>query len=225
MHWIKPAIMKYKTVFKTGVLALSVALLVSCGSSNQTDNADEQSNPEVIKAEYTLDASTSSATWERTLDQKATKQKVKMFGQMVEVELGAVKLNSNGSVSIQSGTLTTKDEVIAEATAIFDMASFKIAQEKGNGLFDVQEYPSSTLKMTDFTADSTGYVAKGELTIQGANATVDINLNQTKTSNGYNLTGSLLINTMDFPLRDQVTAKDINKDEIVVTFELRYAKE
>lgn len=220
--------MNIKSTIKTGAVAFSMAFLISCGSSTgsgDSDNEDEQSDPEIVKAAYALDASTSSATWERTLDQKATKQKIKMFGQMVDVELGAVKLNSNGTVSVQSGTLTTEDEVVSEATVVFDMASFKIAQEKGNGIFDVLQYPSSTLKMTEFTADSSGYVAKGELTIQGASATIDINLNQTKTSNGYNLTGSLLINTMDFPLRDQVTAKDINKDEIVVTFELRYAKE
>ena len=51
---------------------------------------------------------------------------------------------------------------------------------------------------------------------------MDVTISSTKIKDGYTLTGSFVVNTLDFPLRDKVTEKDINKDEIKVTFELVY---
>lgn len=207
------------------LLATFATLLVACGGET-TENSNNETTEETIEevvpvvADYQLNAETSKADWERTLDQKPTKQKVKLFGKMVDVELGAVKLNSNGSVSLKEGGLTTTDDALTEATATFDMASFKFAKEKGNGLFDVTNHPNSTIVLTNI-ADST---ASGNLTIQGESKEMDVKVATTKTENGYTLTGSFLVNTLDFNLREKVKAKDINKDEIKVTFELVYGK-
>lgn len=217
--------MLFKSIFITSTTVLILTFFTSCGSSSPSErnsNSDQESAPEAVMGRMELDPTLSSATWERTLDQKATTQKVKLFGQMVDVELGAVKMNTNGTVALQSGTLSTNNDEPIEATTVFDMTSFKIAQEKGNGLFDIQQYPSSALKMSDFIADSTGFTTKGELTIQGTSAPVDVKLVEIKNERARHLKGSLKINTLDFPLRDQVTTKDINTDEIVVSFDLIY---
>lgn len=210
---------------QTLLLATAATLLVACGGET-TENTNNENTAETVEevlpvvADYQLNAETSTADWERTLDQKATKQKVKLFGKMVDVELGEVKLTSNGSVTITEGGLTTTDDALTEATVVFDMASFKFAKEKGNGLFDVTKHPNSTMVLTN-VADST---ASGNLTIQGASNDMDVQVATTKTENGYTLTGSFLVNTLDFPLREKVKEKDINKDEIKVTFELVYGK-
>ncbi len=201
------------------------ALLVACGGET-TETNDNTTTTEVVEeatpviADYVLNAENSTAKWERTLDQKPTKQKVKMFGKMVEVDLGEVKLTSNGTVTIKEGGLTTTDDELTEATVVFDMASFKFAKEKGNGLFDVTNHPNSTMVLTNITDSS----AMGNLTIQGASKEMDVQVATAKTENGYTLTGSFVVNTLDFPLREKVKEKDVNKDEIKVDFELVYLK-
>lgn len=208
---------------KNHILLFGTAfVMAACGGNSTTENGDKNEvTPEIVEvvvSEYQLDSKESKADWNRTLDQKPTKQKVKMFGNMVDVELGAVKLSSNGSATLTGGGLTTEDDQITEANVIFDMASFKLAKEKGNGLFDVTKHPNSTLVLTDISDSS----AKGTLTIQKVSSDMDVEISKTKTATGYNLKGSFVVNTLDFPLRDKVTAKDINKDEIKVVFELVY---
>ncbi len=137
---------------------------------------------------------------------------------MVDIELGAVKLTSNGSATLKEGGLSTTDDVLTKATVVFDMASFKIAKKKGNGLFDVKTHPNSTLILTEISDSK----ATGELTIEDTSKKMDVTISSTKTKDVYTLSGSFVVNTLDFPLRDKVTEKDINKDEIKVTFELVY---
>ena len=210
---------------QTLLLAALATLLVACGG-DATENTNSETTEETVEevqpviADYQLNAETSKADWERTLDQKATKQKVKIFGKMVDVELGEVKLTSNGSVTLKEGGMTTTDDEITEATVVFDMASFKFAKEKGNGLFDVTQHPNSTMVINNFK-DST---ASGNLTIQGVTKSVDVDLAIKHGKLDYTLEGSFVVNTLDFPLREKVKEKDINKDEIKVTFELVYGK-
>lgn len=206
-------------------ITIATLILSSCGQENETTAETIAETPievVIVKNNYQLDASNSKADWERILDQKPTKQKVKLFGSMVDVELGAVKLNTNGTVAVNNGELNTTDDEITNATIVFDMATLKFAKEKGNGLFDAKSYPNSTLELVNFTTDSAGYQSEGTLTIQEVSNPITTHLNVTKSDNSYLLKGAFTINTLDFPLRDKVTEKDINKDEIKINFELNY---
>lgn len=212
---------------KNQLLVIGTALMLTAceGASSENGNGKNNENTPVIAdavvVNYQLNAEESKADWNRTLDQKPTKQKVKLFGQMVDVDLGAVKLNSNGNATLTEGTLTETDGELTRATVVFDMSSFKLAKEKGNGLFDVTKHPNSTLVLTDIS-DKT---AKGKLTIEGASKNMGVEITTTKTNKGHTLKGSFVVNTLDFPLRDKVTAKDVNKDEIKVDFELIYTNQ
>lgn len=205
---------------KKFILMISIVALFAC-ESDTTENGTSKTTSEKtasVLVDYKLNPTESKADWERTLDQKPTKQKVKLFGNMVDVDLGAVTLNSNGNVTITEGGLITTDNTLTEATVIFDMATFKLAKEKKNGLFDVTKHPNSTLILTEIS-DST---ANGKLTIQGVSSETDVHVTTKKIGSGYQLKGYFVVNTLDFPLRDKVTAKDINKDEIKVIFDLTY---
>lgn len=205
------------------LVSFSLSVLLSCSSDSKESNSSNSQETEeevktVITSDYQLISSESSAKWERTLDQKPTKQKVKLFGKMVDVELGEVKLNTNGTVQIKEGNLTTTDDKISSCDVVFDMASFKFSEEKGSGLFDVTEYPNSTLELYNFEQS----IIKGKLTIQEVSNEIDVNLTSSLNKDIYTLTGSFVLNTLDYPLRKKVKEKDINKDEIKVTFEFIY---
>ena len=200
--------------------------LVSCDSSSGQENTGDAISDIPVKVTvingYSLDPSTSKADWNRTLDQKPTHQKVKLFGKEMDVELGAVKLSSNGNVTVKEGMLSTTDGEITQATVVFDMASFKFSKEKGHGIFDVTKYPNSTLEISDISTDTSGTHAKGKLTIHEVTNEVDIKMNIQQSDSIQSLKGSFVVNTLDFPLRDQVTKKDVNKDEIAIFFNLKY---
>jgi len=152
-------------------LVATITLLAVYGVETiVAESVAHSGKPVVIEVNYPLNTITSNADRERTLDQKATKQKVKLFGSMVDVDLGPVKLNTAGNVVIKEGRLTTTNIGLSEGTVVFDMASFKFAKEKGTGLFDVTNHPNSTMVFTNFS----GSTADGNLTIQGTGKEVDV---------------------------------------------------
>ncbi len=202
---------------------LTVILILSCSPISDSKSNDESRTKVKVYRTYTLDSLNPKATWNRILDQKPTKQKVEMFGQMVDVDLGEVKMETSGTAEIKSGDLKTTDDSITSAIIIFDMASFKLSKEKGKGLFDVKKYPDSKLEMNTFKKDDALYKAKGKLTIQNITNPVDIKLEVIKTDKTYQLKGSFVFQTMDFPLRENVAKKDINKDEIKISFDVKYS--
>lgn len=204
-------------------------LLTSCGSeSDSTSSAEEQKAPVyryTQTSDWKFNPEKSKADWSRVLDQKATKRQVKLFGNMVDVEMGPVKMDMSGNVELVEGGLTTKDEGYEKGQIVFDMATFHFAKEKGEGLFNVKEYPHSTLDFLSFTVTSDSvknYNSRVKLTIQEHAQEYDIPLSLTKSDSILKLKGSFKFNTLDFPLRDNIQKKDVNKDEITVKLDLGF---
>ncbi len=214
--------MKKQFLLFTSFGILAFVILLSCSQSSSNNSEEEIAVKQKVYNVYKLDSINPKATWNRILDQKPTKQKVEMFGGVVDVDLGEVKMESSGTAVVKEGVLKTTDDSITSATIVFDMASFKLSKDKGKGLFDVKQYPNSNLDMTNFKKDSAFYNAKGNLTIQGVTNPVDIKTEVIKTDKTYQLKGSFTFQTMDFPLRENVTKKDVNKDEIKIKFDLKY---
>jgi hypothetical protein len=211
------------------IIFCTLVTLVSCGSNESTTkNKPSQPSLEAPKVEemvYQLDTKNTSMTWDRILDQKPTKQKVMFLGNEVDVELGAVKLNSSGEVTATSGELRKLDEVLTGLTIKFDMQTFQLSAEKQHGLFDTKKYPESTLLLDQFFQPKNGELtAKGTLTIQGVSKPVSAKLKETSKGTNVILDGSMKINTLDWPLRSKVTAKDVNVDQITVQLHLSFKK-
>lgn len=209
------------------LLAFCVACffcLLSCNS--ETSNAKSDSDKKEIRIkvteEFKLETSLSQATWSRFLDQKPTKQNVQLFGANVDVELGNVQMNTTGNATISSGLLTIIDDTLKHANVVFDMASFKLSKEKGNGLFDVVTYPNSELEMLSFSGSDSLLNIKGNLTIQNTSMPVKIEGNIDSDGAIRILTGSFSFNTLDFPLRDKVKASDVKQDVITINFILHF---
>ncbi len=218
---------------KFTILFATTALLISsCKSEVATDTSNESSNsveieePQVIIANYELDADNSTILWDRILDQKSSKKKTKMFGAEVELDLGPIKLNMNGNANPTKGNLETADDLLVEGDMLFDMTTFKFAQERGQGLFDTQNHPTSELKFTEIkpTADESIYDAVGVLTIQEHTESIPLQLTLNLEGNSAKISSSFKFNTLDFPLREPAEIRVVNKDEITVKLDLTYKK-
>ncbi|MFT7614751.1 MAG: hypothetical protein ACI9J3_003736 [Parvicellaceae bacterium] len=210
-----------------------VVLLTACGASesNSTSN-DSNIVAEVIPTyDYTtatkwvFNKDNSDIGWSRILDQKPTKKKIKLFGAMVDVELGAVKLEMEGNVSMEDAYLQDTNDLFSTGIILFDMATFKFAQEKGEGLFNTQDHPHSTLEFLSFAAmdDTSGnYTSDVKLTIQGHSEEFPIEVSLGEDGEGMNLKGTFDFNTLDFPLREAAKKKDVNKDVITVDMDVNF---
>jgi hypothetical protein len=203
------------------ILFFALLALVSCGSNESTPqkstSATELETPKVEGVVYQLDTKNASMKWDRVLDQKPTKQKVMLLGREVDVELGAVKLNSSGEVTATSGELRKFEDAISGMTVKFDMQTFQLSEEKQHGLFDTKKYPESTLLLDQFGKPKNGEItAKGMLTIQGKSKPVTVQLKESSKGTTVTIEGSMKINTLDWPLRSKVSAKDVNVDQITV---------
>ncbi|OFZ54146.1 MAG: hypothetical protein A3D92_14980 [Bacteroidetes bacterium RIFCSPHIGHO2_02_FULL_44_7] len=196
-------------------------------SENEKTDSEEESTPQNVLADFTLSAEQSSATWERVLDQKSMKKKVKMFGAMVDVEMGAVNLTMNGEVTPVDGSLKTTNDLPKSGVMHFDMATFKFAEDRGSGLFDVKKYPTSELVFEEFEMKATkgsDYTAKIKLTIQKHSESYSIPVQANLDGNTWTIHGEFTFNTLDFPLRDKAEQSVVNKDEITVVLNFKYDK-
>lgn len=209
-----------------------ILLFAACGSEssstgNETNSEETEVIPEDVISDMTLNAQKSTATWERVLDQKATKKKVKLFGAMAEVEMGPVKLNMEGNVTPVKGGLKLVNDACESGNLIFDMATFKFAEESGQGLFDVKDYPQSELtfdKFKELKGDAKyNSTVTMTLTIQKHSETITAPMMVTNDGKTCSIKGNFKFNTLDFPLRDNAQKKDINKDEITVFLDLSYS--
>lgn len=209
------------------ILLLFACTSDSANSENEKTDSEEERIPEDVLADFTLNAEQSTATWERELDQKSMKKKVKMFGAMVDVEMGAVNLTMNGDVKPVDGVLKTTNDLPTSGAMHFDMATFKFAEDRGSGLFDVKEYPTSELVFEEFKIKDTkgsDYAAKIKLTIQKHSESYSVPVSLQLKGDTWTIKGEFTFNTLDFPLRDKAEQRVVNKDEITVFLNLKYDK-
>lgn len=209
-------------------------ILFSCGEASDVKSGEGTSKadadtlvvPEVVSAAYKLLADKSTITWDRKLDQKSMKRTMKILGADVQVDMDAVTLNMSGNVTPKNGSLITTDDVPESGDLFFDMATFKFAAEKGNGLFDTKTYPTSELKFIAFTSDTLegSYHSKCELTIQEHMEKMEIPVTISIENDTVSMTGTFSFNTLKFPLRAPDQQATVNKDEITVKLNLVYVK-
>lgn len=205
-------------------VSLLIFTFVACGGSAVKKTGKKKKklshvNVEVaIKETFHLDTEHSQVKWDRELDQKPTKQNVKFLGGNLKMDLGNVKMTSSGEAKLKKGVLETIDGTLDRIDVTFDMATFQLSKEKGNGILDVKNYPEGRLVISQIVQDSSGYEGKGLLTLQDSTNTVEVVFVEKETEISKILQGQFIFQTLDYPLREQVTKKDVKKDEITVNF-------
>ena len=203
--------------------------LLSCGEESTTEDENSPEAeiiPEDVIVDCNLNIEESSISWERFLDQKATKKKVKLFGAMVDMEMGPVTLTMNGEVTPLKGGIKLLNDVYNSGNLIFDMKTFKFAEERGQGLFNTKDYPESELKFDEFKElkgdKENNYTVSMTLTIQKHSETITAPMSVKSDGKSCSIIGDFKFNTLDFPLRDNAKKSEVNKDEITVLLNLKY---
>lgn len=150
---------------------------------------------------------------------------MKLFGAEVEVEMGEVELNTTGEAKLNSGELKDINNEVVSSVLSFDMTTFKIntdMEDKSDDLFKANEYPESTLNFSEVVKNDTNYTLKGTLTIADVENPIEAIATITDGAAGKKLEGEFVINTLDWPLRDEEATKSTIKDEVTVSISLYF---
>lgn len=217
---------------KNRILLILVIIvgLGACSSDSETtkdDNNRVHEEPADVISEYKLQSDSSNAIWDRYLHQGPTKKKMKLFGADVEVDMGEVELNTSGEVQLKSGELRQVNEDYTSLRVLFDMTTFKLntnMEDKSDDLFKTKEFPESELSISEFQKGDEGYDLKGSLTIADVTQPMEAKATVTEFENGKTVEGKFVIETLDFPLRDEGAAKVTIKDEVTITLTLTFQK-
>jgi len=212
------------------LFCISVITVSSCGNegANGITNESTPEKKEIITmnttASFNLVEEGNEVSWDRFLHQGPTKKTIKIFGAEAEVELGEVELTTSGDVSLNSGILNEYNDSITDLTLFFDMTTLKLNtnMEKGDDLFKANEFGSSELRITEVLKDSAGYMLNGELEIASVSNPVSVIAQIESTEKGKKITGDLVIQTLDWPLREESAKKSVIKDEITIKLNLLF---
>ena len=207
-------------------------VLIGCAApetdgENQVDNSNAKVAAPIYEyimgSKWVFDSENSEVKWSRHVIEGKSKKKMKILGATMEVEVDGMGVNLEGDVELKDGYLELTGDDYEKGAMIFDFAQIRLAQEKGHGLFDTKETSSCTLEYLSFEARSENeYQAKMNLSIKGHGEPIEGPVTITKDGDHINLKGEFVVNTLDFPLRENADAKAVKKDEITVDMNINF---
>ena len=203
------------------------ALLAACGSEGVTTDSGSPGKKEVVtitnRSWFALDPANSTVEWNRNLDQKATKKKMKVFGNWVDIEIGPVQMETSGTVDMAEGIPPTEDEELKDGVLVFDMTAFNINDAEGGGIFKARDFPRSKFVITAFSPDSgQTYNVEGNLTLQDSTQNMSFPVVVEQTAGQLSMRGQLVLHTLDWPLRDAEARDIVNTDDITIDMNLSF---
>ncbi|WP_338733046.1 YceI family protein [Mangrovimonas cancribranchiae] len=161
------------------VVAISVAL-VGCKKAKEAETtaAEEVAETPSVATKYKVDTEASSITWKG----------YKPTG------------SHNGTIAVESGVISMKDDAIQSGTFLIDMNSIVVkdipAEDEGNAklaghlkspdFFDVEKYPSAAFSVTEFKTVDGKSTLSGNLKMKDAENNITIPV--TVTENGNTVT-------------------------------------
>ncbi|MGK7394862.1 MAG: YceI family protein [Candidatus Cyclobacteriaceae bacterium M3_2C_046] len=205
----------------------AIALFSCSGGGNQTENADESSDPMMTQ---TTEA-----------DQELETHQVDLNASVVEWEGTMLGVYShNGTVELTEGTLETRGNDIVGGSFVVDLNSITPTDENYNpeedktkeklvghlqsdDFFLVSEYPNASFKITGSSQDNSQVM--GELTIRGNTHEETIENVNFDPSTGT-ASGTLTFDRQKYDVSFQTGAQDmVLADEIELDIELKLAED
>lgn len=130
----------------------------------------------------------------------------------------------SGNIDIKEGAISEKNDSITDGIIVFDMTTLKFNSENSasDDLFHTKNYPSSTFKINSIKKDTSGYVLVGDLTIADVSKSAVANGQIIKSNNKINFKGEMVIQTLNWPLRDEEAKNSTIKDEVTIHLNLKF---
>lgn len=176
-----------------------------------------------VSRTYELDTLESSAKWNRFLEQGETKTKVKLFGQLADVTIDGLKLNTDGKVVLNSGQMVNYNDTLTKGEVNFDLNLVGVNKQntKNDKFLKTKQLEGSKFDISVTEEEPKVFYIVNKMTIGDSikepftTASFDLKNDSTIT-----FTGEVKFNTLDWPIRDDENVKSVIKDEITMKMEL-----
>lgn len=214
---IKPRIMKTFRKVTPVLLSVFIFLFTVC---NEPQKQIKEIN---TTKTYSLDTLKSDANWKRFLEQGKTKTKVKLFGQLADVTIDGLKLNTDGNVILNSGEMINHNDTLTKGTIIFDLnlVSVKSQKTKNDKLLKTKKLKDSKFSISITKEDTAVYYMENKMTIGNVTKEpITTAHSDYKNDSIFTIIGEVKFNTLDWPIRDDDNVKSVIKDEITIEMEL-----
>ncbi len=175
---------------------------------------------------FELDTSKSVIKWDRFVDNKLINKKIKLFGSYVDVKMENVTFNTSGNTPVIGGDMQYVNNEFSSGKFQMDFSVCRFYSEEEESFFTIKNYPPSILlfkKMIPDTINKGKYNIEASLALRDSTKDITIPAEIIKDSlNNIRITGTYVMQTLDWPIRENPDRKNIRKDEITFNFDLYY---
>ncbi|PKP18611.1 MAG: hypothetical protein CVU05_13185 [Bacteroidetes bacterium HGW-Bacteroidetes-21] len=175
---------------------------------------------------YDLDTAKSKISWERFVDNKEINKTVKIFGADVKVNMKDVKFNTNGTMPINKGFLKLVDKNFSEGFLEMDFSVCRFYSEEEASFFVVKDFPPAMMKFTKAEKDSLkkgNYLLFADLTVRDTTQAIQFPVEvEVDSAKNIHMKGVYVMQTLDWPIRENPDGEKIRKDEITFTLDLLF---
>lgn len=207
------------------LLATISLLLFSCGSSSDSKKENQEIKT-TTTVTYQTDTAKSVVTWQRDVENKVENKQIQIFGATATVNMENVAYTSNGDMPVLGGKLVYLNDTLNELELTVNFTMVRLFSKGSTQAVSSETFPPSLMSIKTITPDSVAnqFVLKGELTIKDKTGKVEFVANIKKAENNtVSLTGTLVLQTLDWPIREDVNAANVKKDIISLSMELIFS--
>lgn len=200
-----------------------IALFASCGGKKD-QASEEKAMPDTLYT-FVADTSASNIAWQRDVENKVENKQIQIFGATATVNMENVAYTSNGEMPLISGKLEFINDSLSglELTTNFTMVRLF---SKGSGqAISSETFPPSLLEAVSIKPDTAAntFRIKGELSMKDKKGPVEFLATILRNKEGAELNGQLVLQTLDWPIREDVNPANVKKDIIVLDLSIKFA--
>lgn len=205
------------------IIALIFLVCLSC--CNESNKSIFSINKTDI---YIADSTNSVISWTRFADNKLINKKVKLFDSYVDIKMDNVTFNTSGTTPLKSGKLIYINDVFSSGKIEMNFSVCRFYSEEEESFFKVKDFPPAVLIIDGIYSDSINNKEKlnvdATLTIRDSIKKITFPASLEKDSlNNLIFSGEYIMQTLDWPIRENPDRNNIRKDEITFKFNILFS--
>lgn len=207
------------------LLATIALFMFSCGSSSDSQKENEEVKT-TITTTYQTDTAKSVVTWQRDVENKIENKQIQIFGATATVNMENVAYTSNGDMPVLGGKLVYLNDTLKELELTVNFTMVRLFSKGSTQAVSSEKFPPSLMSIKTITPDTVAnqFILKGELTIKDKTGPVEFVTSIMKEKDKtVSLAGTLVLQTLNWPIREDANAANVNKDVITLNMNLIFA--
>ncbi|PKP03320.1 MAG: hypothetical protein CVU11_08700 [Bacteroidetes bacterium HGW-Bacteroidetes-6] len=207
------------------LLATITLFLFSCGNSSDSKKENKEVKT-ITTITYQADTSKSNVLWQRDVENKVENKQIQIFGATATVSMENVAYTSNGDMPVLGGKLVYLNDTLKEMELTVNFTMVRLFSKSSSQAISSEKFPPSLMSIKTISPDTVAnqFILKGDLTIKDKTGPVEFVATIKKAENKtVSLAGTLVLQTLNWPIREDTNEANVNKDLITLSMNLVFA--